>query len=303
MTLRLTVATRKSQLALAQTRAFVASLRASHPEVEVTELLLTTTGDRIHDRALTEVGGKGLFVKEIEEALLEERADLAVHSFKDVPAGLAPSLAIVCVPAREDPRDAIVTRLGEPLRALPVGALLGTSSLRRRVQLQQLAPQVKVVPIRGNVDTRLRKCRDGIVAATVLARAGLLRLGMTEVTAEILDVDECLPAVGQGALAIEARAQDARIAELLAPLSDLDTARTVASERGVLKAVEGSCTVPVAAHAVRDTSELWLRGMLADPEGTAVRYDEVRVPWPASDEEAEQVGIALGAKLRRQATG
>ncbi len=294
---RVVVATRKSMLALAQARAWMKELSDRHEGLAVEELHVTTTGDRVQDRALNEIGGKGLFIKEIEEALLDQRADLAVHSMKDVPAELAPSLSIGCVPRREDPRDVVVTRDGRLLEELPSGSRVGTSSLRRGVQLSAWRSDLEIVPVRGNVDTRLRKCSEGVVDAVVLARAGLTRLGLLDRVTETLDPERCLPAVGQGALAVEQRAGDERIAAILAPLADPETALTVAAERGVMVAVEGSCQVPVAAYALRQGDKLWLRGMLADPDGTHLRRREVTVSWPSSESEAEQVGLELGRGL------
>ncbi len=295
---RVVVATRRSKLALAQARAWMQELAARHEGLTVDELHVTTTGDRVQDRALGEIGGKGLFIKEIEEALLDKRADLAVHSMKDVPAELAPSLLIGCVPRREDPRDVVVTRDGRLLEELPSGSRVGTSSLRRGVQLSAWRSDLEIVPLRGNVDTRLRKCAEGEVDAVVLARAGLTRLGLLDRVTETLDPERCLPAVGQGALAVEQRADDEQVAAILAPLADPETTLTVAAERGVMAAVEGSCQVPVAAYALRQGDKLWLRGLLAEPDGTRLRRREVTVAWPASANEAEQVGLELGRGLK-----
>jgi hydroxymethylbilane synthase len=294
---RLTYATRKSALALAQSRALVAELGLAHPELTITELTVTTTGDKIQDRSLTEIGGKGLFVKEIEEALIAREADIAVHSLKDVPGEIAPGLRIGCVPKREDPRDVIVSRSGAKLMELPAGAKLGTTSLRRQLQLRVLRPDLVLVPLRGNVDTRIRKCRDGEVDAVVLARAGLLRLGRADETTEVLEAEVSLPAVGQGALAVELRIDDERTDALLEPLRDVTTSRAVAAERGVLMAVQGGCQTPMAAYAIEKYGGLWLRAFLAEPDGSRVRRGERRVPFPATDAEAEAIGRELGAEL------
>lgn len=291
------VATRKSALALAQSRAWMAELR-QRCRVETQELLVTTTGDRIVDRPLHEVGGKGLFLKEIEEALLAQQADLAVHSLKDVPGELAPGLHIGCVPRREDPRDAIKTRSGCAFVELPPGARVGTSSLRRTVQLRAVRPDLDYVPLRGNVDTRLRRCEEGTVDAVVLAYAGLKRLGRDAEITEVLSPDVCLPAVGQGALGIEVRAKDEAILSLVAELEDADTAIATACERGVLIAVEGSCQVPLAAHAVRNGDELHLRALLAEPDGSNLRRQELRCPWPETLQRAEDAGASVGRALR-----
>jgi hydroxymethylbilane synthase len=294
-----TVATRKSTLALAQARAWMASLR-EQAQVETAELLVTTTGDRIQDRPLNEVGGKGLFLKEIEEALLAGQADLAVHSLKDVPAQLASGLIIGCVPKREDPRDAIKTRSGCFFRDLPSGAKVGTSSLRRTVQLRALRPDLEYVPLRGNIDTRLKRCDEGVVDAVVLAYAGLRRIGRSEEITELLPPETCLPAVGQGALGIEIRADDEGMLNLVAELEDMETAIATASERGVLVAVDGSCQLPVAAHAQHVGSELWLRAMLADPDGSNLRREELRCPWPETLQRAQEAGATVGRALRNR---
>jgi hydroxymethylbilane synthase len=294
---RLVYATRKSALALAQSRALVAELGRARPELDITELTVTTTGDKIQDRSLTEIGGKGLFVKEIEEALIAKQADIAVHSLKDVPSELAPGLRIGCVPRREDPRDVILSRSGATLLELPAGSRIGTTSLRRQLQLRALRPDLVLVPLRGNVDTRIRKCRDGEVDAIVLARAGLVRLGRADEATEVLEPEVMLPAVGKGALAVELRADDVRTDELLASLRDEETTRAVAAERGVMIAVQGGCQTPIAAYAIQKYGGLWLRALLADADGTRVRRGERRVPFPATDAEAEAVGRELGEEL------
>jgi hydroxymethylbilane synthase len=292
-----TVATRKSALALAQSRAWMAELR-DRAQVDTAELLVTTTGDRIQDRPLNEVGGKGLFLKEIEEALLAGQADLAVHSLKDVPGQLAAGLIIGCVPKREDPRDAIKTRSGCFFRDLPAGSKVGTSSLRRTVQLRALRPDLDYVPLRGNIDTRLRRCEEGVIDAVVLAYAGLRRIGRASEATELLSPDVCLPAVGQGALGIEIRAEDEGILSLVAELDDMETAIATASERGVLVAVDGSCQVPVAAHAEHVGDELWLRALLAEPDGSNLRREELRCPWPETLQRAQEAGATVGRALR-----
>lgn len=299
---RFTYATRKSALALAQCRALVAVLQSLHPEFTFEELQVVTTGDRIQDRALSEIGGKGLFIKEIEEALLDGRADFAVHSSKDVPPELAPSLCVECFPEREDARDVLVTRSGASFDALPEGATIGTSSLRRRIQLSALRPDLRFSILRGNVDTRIRKCRAGEVEAIVLARAGMLRLGVEAEASEVLSAERSLPAVGQGALAVEQRAGDADVSALLARVSHPETKIAVLAERGVMRAVEGNCQTPVAAYALREGSEIWLRALLAEPDGSNLRKNAVRAPWPASDAEATALGEALGRTLRHPGT-
>ena len=301
---RIVYATRKSALALAQCRAFVARLESEHAAtgpVETVELQVVTSGDRIQDRPLSEVGGKGLFVKEIEEKLLAGEADLAVHSIKDVPGELPAGLSIVCVPRREDPRDVLVAPRHGDLASLPSGATVGTSSLRRAVALHAQRPDLLIVPLRGNVDTRLRKVDAGECDAIVLARAGLVRLGLEARATHVLSPELSLPAVGQGALGIEARDGDDRVLALLRPLVDLDTSMCVAAERGVMVALEGDCKTPLAAFADRaespDGPRLRLRAFIARPDGTHFRRGERIVAWPTSDAEARAVGLDLGAEL------
>jgi hydroxymethylbilane synthase len=297
--MKLTYATRRSALALAQSRAFVDRVRATAPGLEIGEEQIVTSGDKNQESRLQDIGGKGLFIKELEEALYDGRADFAVHSIKDVPAELAPNLEIVCVPEREDPRDALVTKSGRPLAELPAGAGVGTSSLRRSVCLLRARPDLRIEPLRGNVDTRLRKVKEGPYDAVVLALAGLKRLGLAHEATEILAPDVSLPAIGQGALGIEARADDARAREVLRPLHHLETAVAVAAERALMAAVGGNCRMPVAAHAVREGDELWLRGMLAESDGSRVRHGERRARWPKDEREAARVGADLGAELAR----
>lgn len=297
--MRLVLATRRSALALAQSRAFARALEKSAPEVTVEELCLVTSGDRTQDRPLQDLGGKGLFVKELEEALLDGRAHFAVHSIKDVPAELAPGLAIACVPAREDPRDALVSRSGAPLAALPTGARVGTSSLRRAVSLRAARPDLAVLPLRGNVDTRLRKLDAGDFDAIVLAYAGLRRLGLGERATEVLAPEVSLPAIGQGALGIECVAGDHATRAVLEPLEHAETAVCVQAERAVMAAVEGSCKIPVAAHAMCDGEALWLRAMLADEDGSRLRRGERRIAWPSRADEAARAGRDLGDELKR----
>ncbi len=288
-------ATRKSALALAQCRAFVARLVAANDPLEVEELTVTTSGDRIQDRPLSEVGGKGLFVKEIEEALLEGRAHLAVHSIKDVPGSALPAgLVITCIPERESPFDALVSPKHLTLAGLPEGAKVGTSSLRRYVELLRARPDLRIVPLRGNVDTRLRKLDEGEYDAIVLAHAGLRRLGLEARATEVLTAEASLPAVGQGALGIECREDDTATRELLVKLHHDTTARTVRAERGVLAELEGDCKTPIGAFAERIEAshgiELRLRAMMADADGMHRRAIDERYPYPASDDDAELVG-------------
>ena len=303
---RLVYATRRSALALAQCRAFVARLKAKHPDLELVEEQVVTTGDKIQDRPLSEVGGKGLFVKEIEEALLERRADIAVHSIKDVPASLPDGLAITCIPEREDPRDVLVAPRHGKLLDLPKGAKIGTSSLRRAVSLLAVRPDLQIVPLRGNVDTRLRKVDAGEADGIILARAGLVRLGLEARATEILSPEISLPAVGQGALGIESRIDDDATRERLAILADETTSRCVHAERGVLLALDADCKTPLGAYAERVEKDgvvsMRLRAFVAEPNAMNdpghVERQEATIPWPATDAEAAAFGAKIGLYLQ-----
>ncbi|HXX67942.1 MAG TPA: hydroxymethylbilane synthase [Polyangiaceae bacterium] len=298
-------ATRRSPLALIQCRTFVERLRglaASSSDttgaLELEELQVITSGDRIQDRSLSDVGGKGLFVKEIEEALLAHRADFAVHSMKDLPAELPPGLVVACIPERHDARDVLIAPSYGSLEALPQGARVGTGSLRRLIALKRHRPDLRVESVRGNVDTRLRKVDVGDYDAVVLARAGLVRLGLEHRISQVLSPDLCLPAVGQGALAIECRQDDTRTRTLLALAHHVVTATCVAAERGVLAAIGGDCKTPLAAYAELVAGFLRLRGFLARPDGSSPGSIERTVPWPASEDEAHRLGRAAGLDLR-----
>ncbi len=299
--MRLVLGTRKSALALAQSRAFARALEAAVPGLAVEELQVVTSGDKTQasNQPLVDVGGKGLFIKELEEALLDGRAHFAVHSIKDVPAVIAPGCVLACVPEREDPRDVLVSRSNEPLSRLPPGARVGTSSLRRALAIRAARPDLEIVPIRGNVDTRLRKTEDGTVDAVILALAGLSRLGLEGRATELLDPSMCLPAIGQGALGIECREGDGATIQTLAVMRDAETSIAVAAERAVMAAVDGSCRMPVAAYAVRVGDELHLRGLLAEADGTRPRRGERRVAWPNDEAESARVGTDLGGELKR----
>lgn len=296
----LVVATRRSLLALTQTRAFVGDLIRAYPELDVQELLVTTTGDLIQDRPLSEVGGKGLFIKEIEQALLDQRADFAVHSMKDVPADLAPGLCIVAIPERADPRDAAVVRGAITLEQLPAGARIGTSSLRRQIQLRTWRQDLSFLALRGNVDTRIRRCQEGAAEAIVLAAAGLARLGWLDRISQLLPVELCLPAVGQGALAIECRSEDSPVRRLLAALNHQETATQVAAERGVQRAIGGGCQVPLAAYAERNAENLRLRALLANETGGLWR-SERSILWPVDEGAAVRLGEEMGRELLEKA--
>lgn len=301
--LSLVIATRESRLALWQAEHVQALLhRQGHT---VTLLGMTTQGDQILDRSLSKVGGKGLFVKELEVALEEGRADIAVHSLKDVPMELPEGFALACVMEREDPRDAFVSPKFASLAELPQGAVVGTSSLRRQVLLQALRPDLKIEPLRGNLDTRLRKLDEGQYDAIVLAAAGLKRLGLGARIRTIFEPHEMLPAAGQGALGIEVRSHRPELAQALAPLAHQPTWLTVAAERAVSRAMGGSCSMPLAAHGQwqgeGDATELRLDAAWGDIEG---RLPLVRVRHSARVRtlaEAEALGEAVAAQL--QASG
>jgi hydroxymethylbilane synthase len=288
-------------MALSQTALVRDRLLAAHPDLAaagaVEIVTIRTTGDRVQDRRLAEIGGKGLFTKEIEEALFAGRIDLAVHSLKDVETWLPDGLEIVCVLLRDDPRDAFLSVKAASLAALPKGASIGTASLRRQAQLLRRRADLTVVPIRGNVDTRLRKLEAGEVDALVLALCGLERLGKAGQVTEILSREVMLPAVGQGVLAIECRATDDRVRRLLEPLHDSGTAVCIKAERAMLAALDGSCRTPIAGLAELDGDRLVLEGLLLKPDGSA----ELRAQSAGGVGDAERLGTELGGELRRRA--
>lgn len=265
------IGTRASKLALAQTYAIRDALLAAWPGLEVGVEQITTKGDLILDRPLSAIGDKGLFVSEIEQAMRERRVDLAVHSAKDLPSELPPDMALAALPARENPLDALVSLRGERLAELPEGARVGTSSLRRACQLRAIRPDLRVADLRGNVDTRLRKLREGQYDAIVLAAAGLRRLGLAGEITELLSPAQMLPAVSQGALGIEARAGDAELAALLAPLDHPATRLAVTTERAFLARLGGGCQVPIAAYAQAEGDQIQLGGMVGARDGRVVR--------------------------------
>lgn len=295
----LVISTRASPLARAQSAMVGAALQAAHPGLEVAELVITTSGDRFLDRPLADIGGKGLFTKEIEDALVAGAADIAVHSMKDVPTVLPDGLTIPCMMAREDVRDVLITRDRSITRIedLPSGSRLGTASLRRGAQARARRKDIELVNLRGSVGTRLQKIADGEADATFLALAGLKRLGITDIPGTVLTVQDMLPAVGQGAVGIECRADDLRILGLLAPLDHPATHVCVRAERALLAALDGSCRMPIAALATVADGVLTLDAMVAAADGSA-RFDH-GVTGPAT--EAEALGTATGAWLREQA--
>ncbi len=289
----LTIGTRGSALALWQTERVAAELRRLKPALEIVIEKIRTKGDIIHDVALARIGGKGLFVKEIEDALLEGRIDLAVHSLKDLPTTLPEGLTIGAVLAREDARDALVSRLNLPLAQLPEGARLGTSSLRRAAQLRAYRPDFRIVNLRGNVDTRLRKAMSGEYEAVLLAAAGLDRLGHADRITEILSSDVIMPAVGQGALAVEVRADDEATRSLVALLNDREAQMATRAERSFLKRLGGGCQVPIAAYGLIEDEALTLRGLVASVDGRQV----VRGQKAGHPDQAEELGQALAEEL------
>jgi hydroxymethylbilane synthase len=291
-----TIATRESRLALWQAE-HVKSLLQQRGH-QVTLLGMTTQGDQILDRALSKVGGKGLFVKELEVALEEGRADLAVHSLKDVPMELPAGFDLACVMEREDPRDAFVSPRFAQLSELPQGAVVGTSSLRRVVLLRALRPDLRIEPLRGNLDTRLRKLDEGLYDAIVLAAAGLKRLGLGDRIRHVFEPGQMLPAAGQGALGIEIRAGRADVAEALAQLSSQSTWLCVAAERAVSRAMGGSCSMPLAAHARFDGEYLQLEAAWGDPEQPGVLVRARGADVVADLEQAAALGEQVAARLR-----
>jgi hydroxymethylbilane synthase len=270
---RVRIGTRGSQLALRQAEEVAAGLRRAWPGLHVELVPIRTSGDRLATANLAEVGGKGLFVKEIDDALRENRVDLAVHSLKDLPAERPEELVLAAFPPREDPRDVLVAHAATRIASLSRGARVGTSSLRRSVQLVARRPDVAAVPIRGNVDTRLRKLRAGEYDALVLAAAGLRRLGLLDATATLLEPDEMLPAAGQGTLGVEARADDSGTLRLAAVLTDAETRTATLAERAFVEAIGGSCTTPLAAYTRRTDAGLRLDAFLATPDGTRTLRD------------------------------
>ena len=290
----LRIATRRSQLALWQAGHVRERLLAAHPGLRVELLALQTQGDRILDVPLAKIGGKGLFVKELESAMLDGQADLAVHSMKDVPMEFPAGLGIGAILAREDPHDALVANAVATLDELPQGARVGTSSLRRQCQLRALRPDLRILDLRGNVNTRLRKLDAGEYDAIVLASAGLLRLGMGERIRARLEPAVSLPAVGQGAIGVEMRSDDVALRALLAPLDDADCGDCVRAERALNRALQGGCQVPIAGYAIIESGGgLWLRGLVGSNDGRRIVRGEIR----GARADAERLGAELAARL------
>lgn len=293
----LRIGTRGSPLALAQAHAVQAALTAAHPGLGCTIEVIRTTGDRVQDRALSEIGGKGLFTKEIEEALLAGAIDLAVHSMKDVPTVLPDGLDIVCILEREDPRDVFLSPHATGLDDLPPGAVVGSASLRRQAQILARRPDLKVTTLRGNVGTRMTKLAEGTVQATLLALAGLNRLGLADKATAILPTSVMLPAVAQGAVGLECRGDDSRTRDLLAPLHHAATAAAVTAERALLAALDGSCRTPIAGLAEITDDSLDLEALVAREDGSLLFRG--RRQGPVAD--AAGLGDELGQELRRAA--
>jgi len=293
---KLVIASRESALALWQARHIQARLQALYPDTTVEILGMTTTGDQILDSPLARIGGKGLFVKELEQALADGRADLAVHSMKDVPMNLPEGFALAATGEREDPRDAFVSVRFESLEDLPEGSIVGTSSLRRQSQLQARFPHLRIESLRGNLQTRLRKLDEGQYAAIILAAAGLIRLGLESRITQLIDPEQSIPAVGQGALGIEIRADRDDVRALIQPLNHPETAACVEAERAMSRALAGSCTVPLGAYAQVRGNQLHMVGFVASVDGSEI----VRAEASSEPSHADSLGKSLAQKLVEQ---
>ena len=290
------IATRKSALALWQAYYVKGELERHHAGIQVELVPMSTQGDKILDTPLAKIGGKGLFVKELEAALLDGRADIAVHSMKDVPVAFPDGLVLPTICPREDPRDAFVSNQYQTLAELPEGAVVGTSSLRRQCQLKARRPDLQIRDLRGNVNTRLAKLDQGDFDAIILAAAGLLRLDFSSRIASWLEPEDSLPANGQGAVGIECRADDSVTRQLLLALHHQDTADRVLAERAMNRRLQGGCQVPIGAYAVLDGNELWLRGLVGSLDGQQILQAEARAPRA----QAEQLGIDVAEQLLSQ---
>jgi hydroxymethylbilane synthase len=290
------IATRKSPLALWQAHYVKDALIAAHPGLEVELVTMVTKGDIILDTPLAKVGGKGLFVKELEVAMLEGRADLAVHSMKDVPVDFPEGLGLVTICEREDPRDAFVSNTYNHIDELPQGASVGTCSLRRQCQLKERRPDLNIKELRGNVGTRLGKLDNGDYDAIILAAAGLKRLHLEDRIKSFIEPEVSLPAVGQGAVGIECRLDDDRLIKLLEPLNHLDTADRVKCERAMNLTLQGGCQVPIGSYSVLDGNDIWLRALVGEPDGSEMVRGDIKGPR----EEAETLGVTLANQLLEQ---
>jgi len=290
------IATRKSALAMWQAEYVKAQLEHFHDDVTVELLPMTTKGDIILDTPLAKVGGKGLFVKELEVAMLENRADIAVHSMKDVPVDFPEGLGLEVICPREDPRDAFISNNYDRFEDLPQGAIVGTSSLRRQCQIKAIRPDLDIRDLRGNVNTRLRKLDEGNYDAIILAAAGMIRLKMPERIRQFIEPEVMLPANGQGAVGIECRSNDETIKALLAPLEDKTTRIRVLAERAMNKALEGGCQVPIGAYAIINEEEIYLRGLVGAVDGSEIIQSEVR----GKLDQGENLGYNLAQTLLSQ---
>ncbi|PTU80304.1 hydroxymethylbilane synthase [Pseudomonas indoloxydans] len=296
MSREIRIATRKSALALWQAEYVKARLEQAHPGLKVSLVPMVSRGDKLLDAPLAKIGGKGLFVKELETALLENEADIAVHSMKDVPMDFPEGLGLYCICEREDPRDAFVSNTYASLDALPPGSVVGTSSLRRQAQLLARRPDLKIQFLRGNVNTRLAKLDAGEYDAIILAAAGLIRLGFEDRIRSSISAEDSLPAGGQGAVGIECRSADSDVHALLAPLHHRDTALRVTAERALNKHLNGGCQVPIACYALLEDDQLWLRGLVGQPDGGLLLRAEDR----AASSDAEALGVRVAEALLAQ---
>ena len=293
------IATRKSALALWQAEYVKARLEQAHPDLLVTLVPMVSRGDKLLDSPLSKIGGKGLFVKELETALLENEADIAVHSMKDVPMDFPEGLGLFCICEREDSRDAFVSNTFASLEDLPTGSVVGTSSLRRQAQLLTRRPDLQIRFLRGNVNTRLAKLDAGEYDAIILAAAGLIRLGFEARITSAISVEDSLPAGGQGAVGIECRSADSEIHALLAPLHHAETAIRVTAERALNKHLNGGCQVPIACYAVLEGEQIWLRGLVGEPNGGVLLNAQARAPHNA----ATALGVQVAEDLLKQGAG
>lgn len=294
---KIRIATRKSPLAVWQAEYVAAQLKKQHPSLQIELVKIVTQGDRVLDTPLTKVGGKGLFVKELEVGMLAGKADIAVHSMKDVPMSFPDGLCLPVMLARENPKDAFVSKFYSALEDLPVGGVVGTSSMRRASQIKSKFPHVKIHDCRGNVNTRLAKLDAGQYDAIILAVAGLTRLGMQDRITKALTIDQSLPAIGQGAIGIECRSDNQHLIELLMQLDDASTHLCVSAERALNERLGGSCEVPIAGHAVLKNKEIVLRGMVCSADGAEIYSADV------SGVDAQKVGVAVAEKLLQKGAG
>ena len=292
----LKIATRQSPLALWQANYVKDSLQQLYPDLTVELVLMVTKGDVILDSPLAKIGGKGLFVKELENALLNKEADIAVHSMKDVPMQFPEGLGLAVICKREDPRDAFVSNSYRTFSELPRGAVVGTSSLRRQCQLKALRPDLDIRSLRGNVGTRLSKLDNGDYDAIILASAGLIRLGLADRIASFIEVEQSLPAAGQGAVGIECRTDDVQVKQLLAPLADAETTCCVLAERAMNNRLQGGCQVPIGGYAVLQQGQLYLRALVGDVDGSQI----IRAEGKSAVENADVLGVQIAEQLLAQ---